>query len=224
MPHHGGVALPDLVLRLVAAVCLDVGAEVASGLSAIVLLEAGIPAEACREPRIGMRRPMLRAWLVGEDALDDGAEVAAEALLVDFVRQFAEAVHRCDVEHVCGSRLGLEVAPVERAVFLGVDGARRVGELGMPFRHLALAASARPVELVVEPDAHAEALGVPEVLPHKREPFLAHVLVFKSAARIDDELRVASLLRVLERADDVRLGRTTRLRAEQDERGTSGCA
>ena len=68
---------------------------------------------------------------------------------------------------------------------------------------------------VVEREA-PDVVGFQEVLPDQRQPFFAHVLVLKAAARIDHEVRVAGRLGRLQRAYDIGLRRTAALRTEQD--------
>ena len=207
------VGRPDLGLGAVLRAArvepaLHVGAEGAARRRLVVLLEAG-PAAQARDGLAARERDAHRvAGLVREEA-GHGAvgEPRREARGVDLVRELEEASRRAGLADVRPAARAGRALPGPPAAGRGEDAELRIAP-GLVLRGDAAAArAARPVELVVEPDAEAAARGLVAEPRDGAQPVLAHVFDLETAARVDEKRARALRIDARDRRADGRLRR-----------------
>ena len=178
---------PEVGHRLAPQRLFRIGPEDAAGAGEIVLLHAAIVAELqVRRRIVRMADRVHETGFVGEDALDARAEVAPQPRGIAVVGQRAEPLHGGGIKQVHPRGTGADLPDQLAVAPMGLDA--EGGQLGVPVEHLAAAAAAGPVVLVVEPDRHVVQFGCLADLLAKVEPGLAHVGDFATAAGVDQEL------------------------------------
>ena len=185
----------------------------------ILLVESAVPGDPEFFPLLRAPAPpdILEGRLIGEDSLDQGAQLRAELLRVSLMRQTDEKTDRLRVKNIRTFRIVI-LPDAVCAIFFQNDQVR-CAELLFRRHHRAVTSAARPVEFVVEPEGgEGEFLPLFQKAAAGVEPFPAHVLQLAAGARINQVLRKAGLPKRRKRLPDQFSRRFPRHRPHRNQR------